>query len=132
MSTTPLFEGRQTSGTSIAIPVPVYAGCLGLHVAWNDATTAASFVLELSSFPQERAPFGIAELGFGGKGYTLSGTGVDLVKWPDSGQTVATLAAGAAGSFLINIQGVRQHRGRLRITATANCDWVIWDGIAIV
>lgn len=126
----PLFRGAQTNATTIAVPVPIVAGCIGLHVSWPDATTAASFVLELSSYPSELATVGAGGAGTeqpgGGHAY-LAGAAPQF--WADSGQVIAAVVAGAAGSFLINATGVRQQRARLRITATANCSWLIWQGV---
>lgn len=129
MPKVPLFEGRQTAATIIAVPVRIYAGCIGLHVQY-DAVAAATFVLELSSAPYERAPVytGTKLAGGGDAGIAVA----DAVNWPDSGEVIAALVAGTAGSFLINISNVRQQRGRLRISASANASWVIWDGLQLV
>jgi hypothetical protein len=126
----PQFKGVQATTTIIAIPVPIVAGCIGLHVSWPDATTAGSFVLELSSFPEQIAP-----LWAGGAGTAVPGGGTAFVAgasaqfWPDSGETIAAVVAGAAGSFLINLSNVRQQRARLRITSTADCFWEIYNGL---
>jgi hypothetical protein len=129
MSYQPLFRGVQASGTTIAVPVPIVLGAAGVQVSWDDATTAASFAFELSSYPADLAPVGAGGAGTqvtgGGHAY-LAGAAAQF--WVDSGETIAAVAAGAAGSFLINASGIRQRRGRLLITAAADCSWIIWPG----
>lgn len=130
MGRPPLFKGLQADTTVIVIPVPILAGCIGLHVSWPDAVTDASFVLELSSFPSEVAPLwagGAGTLQPGGGHAYLSGASAQF--WPDSGETIAPVVAGAAGSFMVNLSNVRQQRARLRITATDDCQWEIYNGL---
>lgn len=125
----PLFKGLQATGTTIVVPVRIVAGCIGLHVSWPDATTAASFVLELSSFPEHLVPLWAGGAGTeqpgGGKAF-LSGASAQF--WPNSGETIAPVVAGAAGAFIVNVSNVRQQRARLRITTTANSSWEIYEG----
>lgn len=126
----PLFRGVQNTTTTIAVPVPIVAGAVGIQVSWPDTTTAASFVLEFSSFPGELAPVGAGGAGTeipGGGHAFLAGASAQL--WVDSGETIAAVPGGAAGSFLVNASGVRQQRARLRITSTAACFWSIWQGV---
>jgi hypothetical protein len=126
----PAFKGAQTSGTVIAVPLKVIAGRIGAHVSWPDATTAATFVLELSSFNATDAP-----IGAGGAGTKQAGdgnaylAGASAQFWPDSGETIAAVVAGAAGGFFINVANVGQHRARLRISASADSQWEIYDGL---
>ena len=126
----PLFEGVQATTTTIAVPIPIVAGCIGVQVAWTDATTAATFVLELSSYPEGRASVGAGgagtQLAGGGHAY-LAGTAAQF--WFNSGETIAPVVAAAAGSFGLNLSNVRQQRARLLITSTADCDWEIWQGV---
>lgn len=130
---TTLFKGTQANATIICVPVPIIAGCIGIHVSWPDATTAATMVLELSSFSSDEAP-----LQSGGAGTAVVGEGTavigaaDAQKWPDSGETIAAVVAGAAGARLVNLSNVRQRRARLRITSTAICTWDIKQGIGDV
>lgn len=122
-----LFRGTQASGTTIAVPVPVIAGCVGVHMSWPDAVTAADVVLEVSSFDSDQAPWFT--------GAVLSGEGnaavavADPDKWPDSGAVIDPIVAGASGARLINASGLRQQRARLLITSTADCTWDIRDGL---
>jgi hypothetical protein len=127
----PLFKGTQLTTTTIAVPVPIVAGCVGLHVSWLDATTAASFVLEVSSYNAEDASVGAGGAGTkidnGSGNAFLAGAAAQF--WADSGVTIAAVAAGAAGSFLVNATNLRQQRARLLITSTAACSWEIYQGI---
>lgn len=113
----PLFRGTQASGTTIFVPVNVVDGCVGVHISWLDATSAATIALELSSWPWPLAADNAA---------------ASDVTWPDSGETITGPAAAAAGSALINLSNVRQLRARLRIVASADCSWAIWRGITTV
>jgi hypothetical protein len=122
-----LFRGTQGAATTIAVPVPVIAGCVGVHVSWPDAVTAATLVLEVSSFDSDQAPWFT--------GAVLDGEGnaavavADPDKWPDSGAVIDPIVAGASGARLINASGLRQQRARLLITSTAICTWDIRDGL---
>jgi hypothetical protein len=122
-----LFRGTQGAATTIAVPVPVIAGCVGVHVSWPDATTAATIVLEVSSFDSDQAPWftGAVLAGEGNAAVAV----VDADKWPDSGAVIDPIVAGAEGSRLINVSGLRQQRARLLITSTAICTWDIRDGL---
>lgn len=128
----PLFEGVQQSGTTIAVPIPIVAGALGFQVSWPDAVTAATFVLELTSWGPD------AELGDGGTGVQLAGGGMAVdagsapETWADSGQAIAAVVAGAAGSFHVFASGLRARRARLLIEASALSFWRIWNGVTDV
>ena len=127
-----LFRGPQSNATTIAVPIPIVAGCIGFQVFWPDATTAGTFVLELTSFSSDDAP-----LSAGGAGTVLPGQGTAVLAgteahWEDSGESIAAVTAGAAGSFVVNLSGVRQGRARLLITATDNSNWDIRPGLTDV
>jgi hypothetical protein len=125
-----LFKGTQASGTIIAIPVPIIAGCIGLHISWPDVVTAATLALQLSGFSADEV-----SLQAGGAGTALVGEGTaliaaaDLQRWPDSGVVIAAVVAGAAGARLVNATNLRQRRARLLITSSAICTWDIKNGI---
>jgi len=113
----PLFRGTQASGTTIFVPVHIVAGCIGVHISWLDATSAATINLELTSYAADEA---------------ASDAAASDVLWPDSGETITGPVGAAAGSALINLSNVRQQRARLRIVASANCSWSIWRGVQSV
>lgn len=124
----PLFKGTQSAATTIAVPIPVIAGCIGVHVSWPDAVTEATIAVEFSSFDSDQAPFGT--------GAVLAGDGnaqvavADPDKWPpDAAIVVDPIVAGASGARLISASNVRQQRARLLITSTAICTWDIRDGL---
>jgi hypothetical protein len=123
----PLFKGIQGAGTTIAVPFDIVAGCVGLHISWPDAVTEASFVVEVTAFDSDQAPWGT--------GAVLAGDGnaqvavADPQKWPDSGAVIAPVVAGAPGARLFLSSGLRMQRGRLLITSTAICTWEIRSGI---
>jgi len=56
MNKIPIFKGSVTNGTTRYIGLPVYRGVVGAHIAWLDATSAATITLELSSFDVKDAP----------------------------------------------------------------------------
>lgn len=122
-----LFKGTQGAGTTIAVPIPVIAGCVGAHVSWPDATTEAEIVLEVSSFDSDQAPWFT--------GAVLDGEGnaavavADPDKWPDSGVAIDPVVAGASGARQISASNLRAQRARLLITSTAVCTWDIRDGL---
>lgn len=124
-----MFRGPQANGTTIAVPITIVAGVVGFQVFWPDATTAGSFVLELSSFSSDEAP-----LSAGGAGTLQPGQGTAVLAgasafWEDSGEVIAPVTAGAAGSFIKNLSNVRQGRARLLITATATSNWDVRPGV---
>lgn len=107
-----LFEGTVANGATQYVPVPVREGTIGLYIAWTDATSSATITLELTSMSSVDAPV------------TTAGT----YQWKDSGETITGPAASAAGASMVNLGNVRQHRGRLKIVAAANCAFKIYDG----
>lgn len=108
----PLFKGTVASGATKYVGLPVVKGALGAQIAWLDATSAATITVELTSFDAQDAPVETA------------GT----YQWKDSGVSLTGPAASAAGSVLINLENVRQKRARIKIVASANCSFEIYDG----
>lgn len=113
MHNRPLFQGTVTNGATKYVPVPIFNGAIGAHIAWRDATSSAAITLELGSFDSDEAPVETA------------GT----YQWVNSGAAITGPSATAAGSVLVNIDNVRQKRARLKIVAAANCDFDIRSGI---
>lgn len=111
----PLFKGTVASGATAYVGIPIRDGVLGAHVGWKDATSSATITVELSSFAATDAP--VSEAG-------------SAWEWKDSGETFTGPAASAAGAFLINLENVRQLRGRIKIVAAADCDLEIHNGAA--
>ena len=112
----PLFKGPQATGTTMYVGVPIHDGCIGVHLGWLDATSAATVTLELSSWSPDEAP--------------VTTAGTTGLEWKDSGETITGPAASAAGSTLVNIMNVRQQRARLKLVTSANSSWEIYDGLA--
>lgn len=108
----PLFDGAIATTTTTYVGVPVIKGMVGVYVAWRDATSNATITLELTSMPPEEAPTATA------------GT----YQWKDSGLSFTGPAASAAGSLMINVENIRQSRGRLKIVTTANSNFIIYNG----
>lgn len=129
----PLFRGVQASATTIAVPLKIVAGCIGIDIQF-DAVAAATFFVEVTSSSIEEAP--VFE---GGAGTELTGeghaylAGAAAQHWTEiPGASPAALVAGSAGAVKVDLSGIRQKRARLRITSTAICSWNILDGIAAV
>lgn len=109
-----LFSGAIANGATAFCPVPIHQGCVGLHIAWPDATTNVTITFEVTSFgPLDAAPEGAAN---------------DRL-WPAMPGVTITQTPGAAGSVVVNLSNVRQRRGRLRIVAGAASSLEIYDGI---
>ena len=124
----PLFKGIQATGTVIAVPVPVVAGCIGVHISWPDAVTAATVEVQFSSFDSDQAPW-FTGAALAGDGYAAIAV-ADPDKWPtDANVPVDPIVAGASGARLVSASNVRQQRCRLLITSLAECNWDIRDGI---
>lgn len=115
MGHVPLLKGAQLTTTTQYVGVPIHNGCIGVHLGWLDATSAATITLELSSWNADDAPVATA--------------GTTALQWRDSGETITGPAASAAGSSLINIMNVQQKRARLKLVTTANSLWEIYDGL---
>lgn len=111
----PLFKGTLANANTLFVGVPIHDDAIGVQIAWKDATSAATITLELSSWSSEDAPVGTA------------GT---AMTWKDSGVAITGPTAANANSSLVNVENVRQKRARLKIVATANCDFEIYDGAA--
>ena len=109
----PLFEGTVANTETKYVGVPIWKGRIGLHIAWLDATSAATITLEYSSFPATDAP--VDEAG-------------SAWEWVDSGETITGPDGSAAGAVLVNLKDVHQLRARLKIVATADSDLIVRDG----
>lgn len=109
----PLFKGSIAMGATQYVGIPIEEGALGCQIAWLDATSAAAITLELTSYDHETAPVGAA-----GAAY----------KWKDSGVAITGPTGAAIASSLVNVEGIRQLRARLKIVASAACDLEILNG----
>ncbi len=108
-----LFNGVVPTSTTFYVPLPIRDGEIGAQVAWMDATSSATITVELSSF--EHAAF----------------TNVGQAwEWKDSGLTFSGPSGVAAGSFLINVENVRQRHARLKVITAAASTFDIRDGFA--
>jgi hypothetical protein len=110
---TPLFAGAIATGATQYVGVPIVAGALGCQIAWLDAISAATITLEFTSYDHQSAPVAAAGAAH---------------KWRDSGLVITGPSGAAAGSTLVNVDGIRQRRGRIKITATANCSIEVLGG----
>ncbi len=108
----PLFRGPIASAATQYIGVPVHDGCIGVYIAWKDATSSATITLEMTSLNPDVA----------------SDTSTTAWHWKDSALVITGPAGAAAGATLVNVENVRQVRARLKIVAAANCDFEIMDG----
>lgn len=109
----PLFKGVLTHPTTQYVGLPIHDGVAGGQIAWKDATSSATITLELTSFGPDEAPGNVAGAAW---------------EWKDSGETITGPVASAAGSTLVNLENVRQRRGRYKIVTAADCDLEIYDG----
>lgn len=109
-----LFARTISNGATAFCPVPIHQGCVGLHISWPDATTNVTITFETSSFGPEDATPELA---------------ANARLWPAFPGVTITQTPGAPGAVLVNISGVRQKRGRLRIVAGAASELEIYDGI---
>ncbi len=110
----PLFKGTVASGTTKFVGMPIRDGKLGGQISWLDATSAATITLEMTCFDENDAP--------------LLETGA-AHEWKGSGITITGPTAAGADSTLVNVENVRQYRARLKIVATANCSFEIYNGV---
>lgn len=108
----PLFEGVVLNTATKFVGVPAHRGVVGVHIGWLDATSAATITLERTSYPHEEAP-------------TETAGAAD--QWKDSGEVIAGPTGAAIGCAQLDIENSRQLRHRLRIVATANCSFKIYD-----
>ncbi len=106
-----LFQGAVTSGVTKYVAVPIRSGQIGVSIGWTDATSAATITLELAS--ADEAPLDTA-----GAAY----------EWKGSGLTITGPVGAAAGVEQLNVENVRQRKAKLKIVATANCNFDIRDG----
>lgn len=110
----PLFKGTISNGSTQYVPLVVRDGRVGCHIAWKDATSAATITLEASSFDQTEAPVLVAGSAW---------------HWKDTAVAITGPSATAADGTLVNVDTLYQKRARLKIVATANCDLEIHNGV---
>lgn len=104
----PLFDGTVLNGATKYVGIPVSAGSLvGIQIARLSGAGADTITLELSEFPPDKAPVETA------------GT----YQWKDSGETIATPAAGA--STLVHLGNIGTSRARLKIVAAADARYIV-------
>lgn len=115
----PIFTGPILSGVTKYIGLPIdrgpNGGSVGVHIGWKDTVSSATITFETTSFPFEDAPTEVA-----GAAYL----------WLDSGEVITGPGGTAIGCSQMNVENVRQRRGRLKIVAAADCDFEIHDGAA--
>ena len=105
------FKGTIANGATQYVGINIVDGHIGTQIAWLDATSAATITLELTNYDADAAPV------------TTAGT----YQWVDSGESITGPSGSAAGSALLNMENVRQRRGRLKIVASANCSIEVWE-----
>jgi hypothetical protein len=96
--------GAAVAASTVYVELPVEDGAVGAHIAWLDATSAATITLELTCYGQLEAP--ASEAG-------------SAWEWEDSGLTISGPAAAAAGATSLNVENVRQRRARLKMVLSA-------------
>ncbi len=89
------------STTYVEIPTPSQAGFCGLHIQWDDATSAAAITLESSNDPRALATSTAAE------------------DWGTESNTIVGPTAAAASSSSTNFGNMGMQRFRLKIVTTA-------------
>lgn len=109
-----LFNGAVANTATQYVGLPVHDGALSVQVSWLDATTAATLTLQTTEYGPNDAP--------------LSNT--DGWKWLETGEDLSALqpAGSAAGGFNIRLDNLHSKRARLKIVATADCQFQILDG----
>ena len=110
----PIFKGPvpDTETQYVGVPICHEDGSIGLHIAWLDGTSAADIALEISSYGADEAP--------------LDDDG-EAWHWIDSGVSITGPAGTAAAAEAVMLENVRMRRARLKIEATANCQFEIWS-----
>lgn len=92
------------AATTFYVEVPVRAdGSIGAQISWLDAVSAATITLELSNYGMADVAYDAAAAHY----------------WADSGVSIMGPNATAIGSTILNIDNVRQKRGRLKFVTTA-------------
>jgi hypothetical protein len=89
------------STTYVELPVPSGGGFLGVHIQWDDATSAATVTLESSNDPRAAATSTAAE------------------DWGTESNVIVGPTATAAGSSSCNLGNIGMLRLRLKIVTTA-------------
>src|SRR5690606_6576767 len=95
----PLYKSTLANGSTVYVPLVVRDGRVGCHIAWKDATSAATITLEASSFDQVDAP-------------VLTAGSAWL--WKDTAVTIVGPSGAAAGAAIVNVTGLYQRRARLK------------------
>lgn len=107
----PLFEGAVADEATQYVGVPVHpGGVIGVQIAWRDDVSAAAITLEVTDTDAVTADAGTWE-------------------WGDSGEEITGPDGSAVGSAFLHLENVRVRRARLKIVASADCDFVIYDGV---
>lgn len=113
MAHTPLlYKNTALSGT-VYVNVPIKKGTIGVQLAWLDATSSATITLELTNYDADDAP-------------TTTAGAANV--WLASGVAITGPSAAAIGGSLLNVDGVRQKRARLKIVTAATTNIEILDG----
>jgi len=89
------------STTYVELPVPSEAGYMGLHIQWDDGTSAAAITLESSNDPRALI------------------TSTSAEDWGTESNTIVGPTASAAGSSSTNLGNIGMLRLRLKIVTTA-------------
>ncbi len=99
---------------TLYVPVPIEKGCVGVQLAWSDATTSGTFTIEFTNLGPNDAAYDAAA----------------SYKWKDSGLTITSPAASAAGSTLVFLENCRAKRARIKYVTAANSKLLITNGVS--
>lgn len=106
---------RQTIANTAVVYAPIptgYDDLISIHIAWFDATSAATIVLQTSNYDAKDAPLDADETAGGSEHLWAT----------ESGVSVVGPSAAAAGCSMLHLGNYGAFRSRLKITATADCD----------
>lgn len=111
----PRFKGAVANGATRYVPIPIPpSGRTTIDIAWKDAVSAAAITLETTLFNNEDAPVDAAGPAYGFK--------------PEAAVAITGPAAAAIGSSKVHVSNLGDGvRARLKIVATANCDFEIYS-----
>jgi hypothetical protein len=116
MAHTPfLYKNTALSGT-VYIGVPITNGSVGVQLAWLDATSSAAVTLELTNYSAEDAP-------------TTTAGAANV--WIASGVSIIGPSAAAIGGVLLNLDGIRQKRARLKVVTAATTNLEVIEGATV-
>lgn len=110
----PIFKGTVANGATQYVGLPVRNGKLGSQISWLDATSAATITIETTDYGPTDAP--------------VTTAGAANV-WKDTGLSITGPVGAAAGSTSVNVENCRQGRARIKIVASANCNFEIYDDV---